>query len=668
MAPEQLAGTEVSARSDIYSLGLVLYEVFTGKRAFEASTLAELVRLHTETTPASPTSLVKDLDPAVERVILRCLDADPRNRPASALAVAAALPGGDPLAAALAAGETPSPQMVAASGETAGLSLRVAVPCLAGIIAAMTFIIIGGAQTNLMRDLNLDKPPEVLEEKARDLIQSFGYTAAAVDRAHGFGYDMDFLHYTEQHEHPTAAQWPQIFAGRPTMVQYWYRQGQQYLSASGFTDQLMTPGIVTPNDPRPTESGMILVYVDSQGRLLLLEAIPPELDKTPPVAEAFDWKKLFVEAGLDPAAFQPVAPEWNSLAASDSRAAWTGKWPGTQRPLRIEAAAWRGKPVYFSLIGPWNRPSRMQPSERSASQRASDIFALTILVLIIAGSVLVARWNLMRGRGDRRGAFRLALFVFVLQLTLWLARSHFVPAFDTFGSFIIAASTGLFIAGVVWALYLAVEPYVRRHWPQTIISWSRLSGGRWRDPLVGRDVLFGVGLGVFWCSLFIVEALVVGKLGAPPRIGTTDYLLGARGMATALLYQIPNSVSFTLIFFFLIFLLRVILRKQWLAAGGFTLIFTILKLLSSDHLWIDGPLVIIVYAVAAIVVVRFGLVALASGIFTADLIGNVPLTTDFSAWYAGATLFPLLFVAALAVWGFYTALAGRPLLKKELFE
>jgi hypothetical protein len=54
------------------------------------------------------------MDPVVERVILRCLDPDPTRRPSSALAVSAALPGGDPLAAALAAGETPSPEMVAA--------------------------------------------------------------------------------------------------------------------------------------------------------------------------------------------------------------------------------------------------------------------------------------------------------------------------------------------------------------------------------------------------------------------------------------------------------------------------------------------------------------------------------------------------------------------------
>jgi hypothetical protein len=310
----------------------------------------------------------------------------------------------------------------------------------------------------------------------------------------------------------------------------------------------------------------------------------------------------------------------------------------------------------------------MQPSQRSASQKAGDILGIAMLVLILVSAVSVARWNLARGRGDRRGAFRLALFVFALELALWLTRSHFVASLTTFGSFIIAVSTGLFTAGVVWTLYLAVEPYVRRHWPQTIISWSRLSGGRWRDPLVGRDVLFGVCLGVFWCSLFVVDAFVMGKLGAPPGLGTTDYFLGARGTATALLYQIPSSISGTLMFFFVIFLLRVILRRQWLAAMGYTLIYSTLKLLGSDHPWIELPLAVTIYAVAAVVVVRFGLVALASGIFTADLLANIGMTTDLSAWYAAATLFPFLVIAGLAIWGFHTALAGRPLLKNELFE
>jgi serine/threonine-protein kinase len=96
MAPEQLAGKDVSPLSDIYSLGIVLYEIFTGKHPFPASTLADLIRRQNDSEVTSPTSVVKDLDPAVERMILRCLQPEPRHRPGSALAIAAALPGGDP--------------------------------------------------------------------------------------------------------------------------------------------------------------------------------------------------------------------------------------------------------------------------------------------------------------------------------------------------------------------------------------------------------------------------------------------------------------------------------------------------------------------------------------------------------------------------------------------
>jgi serine/threonine-protein kinase len=74
MAPEQLAGKAVTIKSDLYSLGLVLYEILTGKRAFEAATLPELMRLREESAPTSPSSLVRDLDPLLDRVIMRCLE------------------------------------------------------------------------------------------------------------------------------------------------------------------------------------------------------------------------------------------------------------------------------------------------------------------------------------------------------------------------------------------------------------------------------------------------------------------------------------------------------------------------------------------------------------------------------------------------------------------
>src|SRR5436853_7665929 len=162
MAPEQLAGKEVTAQSDIYALGLVLYEMFTGKRDFDDSNLVELRRKREEAKPVTPSSLIKEIDPLVERVIMRCLDKDPRSRPASALQVAASLPGGDPLQAALAAGETPSPEMVAAAGETEGLQPRLAVSLLAPIVLGLIALLFVSDHNKLHNRTPLDNPPEVL--------------------------------------------------------------------------------------------------------------------------------------------------------------------------------------------------------------------------------------------------------------------------------------------------------------------------------------------------------------------------------------------------------------------------------------------------------------------------------------------------------------------------
>ena len=184
MAPEQLTGKEATVRSDIYSLGLVLYELFTGKRPFVADTIAEMIQARTTRTPTSVGTLVPDLDPLVERVIQRCLETDPALRPASALAVAAALSGGDPLAAALAAGETPSPHLVANAGESGALEARIAIPCGIAVLLGMAAVIFLGA-TGAIDKLGLDDSPDVLTREARDIAQSFGYTERPADSASG---------------------------------------------------------------------------------------------------------------------------------------------------------------------------------------------------------------------------------------------------------------------------------------------------------------------------------------------------------------------------------------------------------------------------------------------------------------------------------------------------
>src|SRR5215510_1079140 len=83
MAPEQMAGSAATVKSDLYALGLVLYELFTGHRPYSASSPQELARLQQQSTPANPSKHIEGFDPAVEKVILRCLRADPMDRPAT---------------------------------------------------------------------------------------------------------------------------------------------------------------------------------------------------------------------------------------------------------------------------------------------------------------------------------------------------------------------------------------------------------------------------------------------------------------------------------------------------------------------------------------------------------------------------------------------------------
>src|SRR5690606_27486508 len=115
-------------------------------------------------------------------------------------------------------------------------------------------------------------------------------------------------------------------------------------------------------------------------------------------------------------------------------------------------------------------------------------------------------------------------------------------------------------AVLFWALYLALEPFVRRHWPQTLVSWTMLLSGRVRDQVVGRDVLIGVLLGVLTGLLIrSVELTSAGVTWIP-----TDLLDGSRSTAGLLVTTVLQAIRTALFFAFILFLLRLLLRNQWL--------------------------------------------------------------------------------------------------------
>ena len=126
-----------------------------------------------------------------------------------------------------------------------------------------------------------------------------------------------------------------------------------------FHDDLLTLGVPAPDDPPPTTSRSVYIELDAQGHLIEFRSVPPQLLEKPVVARDPDWSPLFRAADIDPAKMQRTDPLWTWIESSDTRAAWTGVWPDSDRPLRVEAAALGGRPVAFSLIGPWTKPRRM---------------------------------------------------------------------------------------------------------------------------------------------------------------------------------------------------------------------------------------------------------------------------------------------------------------------
>jgi hypothetical protein len=669
MAPEQLAGKDASVQSDIYALGLVLYEVFTGKRPFEATTLAELRRAQEQSVPTNPSLLVTDINPLVGRVILRCLDRDPTKRPPSALQVAAALPGGDPLAAALAAGETPSPEMVAASGESEGLRPAVAWTVLAGVAVSVIAAVLLSAQTKLYRRVSLEQPPEALAERARNILRSVGYAEPPVDTSMGFYQGNEFLRYIAEHDQSNT-RWDHLETGA---FVFWYRGSPRPLAVQAFASDAPMQGAVWTDDPPLDVSGMTLVQLNPLGRLTEFVALPPQIEEPSGVASSLDWGPLFSAAGLDPSKWLPAQPTWTPPSYGDARAAWTGSLAERPTiPMRIEAAAYRGKPVYFELIGPWTRPERMQPYQATSGERAVLAIGLVLFPSLLVATAMLARRNLRLGRGDRRGAFRLASFVFACLSVAWLFGAHHVPSAAEFGLFTEFLVRAIAVPSLSWVLYIAMEPYVRRRWPVTLVSWSRLLAGGLRDPLVGRDVLLGCFFGAFSIALVRLAWFVPGWLGYPPPqpySGPEWQLLGARTMIAYISNDLIGAPVFWTAALFVLFLLRVLLRKEWAAVIVWVLVYTVFRPPTVD---LFAPVVFVTglinMSLTVWLMIRFGLLAVVASEVMNNILGSFPFTTQGSAWYSSLSLAGILLTAAIACYGFYTSLGGRAVFGTAVLE
>jgi serine/threonine-protein kinase len=223
-----------------------------------------------------------------------------------------------------------------------------------------------------------------------------------------------------------------------------------------------------------------------------------------------------------------------------------------------------------------------------------------------------------------------------------------------------AVGQALWIGGMLWLAYIALEPVVRRLWPRSLITWTRLLSGRWQDPLVARDVLIGLLIGLGYDLMFAASNAIQMRLGAKPGTGATlDNLLGISHALSNVVDRILVGLDASLLFFLLFFLLRALLRKEWLAGAGFVVLFLIPRAFSTDYPQVELPAIAIVYAAIVFMLVRSGLLALVVAIFVTDLVGELVFTTNFSAWYGAGSLLFVVVVAGLAIFAFRKSLGGH---------
>ena len=511
----------------------------------------------------------------------------------------------------------------------------------------------------------MDKGADALEDRARETLTKLGYTDRPADTARGFLVLQDYIFYVLRTDH-SANRWDALSNAYFPSLRFWYRTSPRDLETLGAE---WRPQF---GDPPMTVSGMTSVVLDVQGHLTQFTMVTPQVDEPQGTPDRMDWNRFFDAAGLDANTFKPTPSQWVPNGYADERKAWEGPMPG--RPditLRVEAAGYRGRPAFFQIVGPWTRRPREAPPGQTG--RSVIRFGLFLIVFALSiGGLLLARYNIRNGRGDRRGATRIALVLIGTMFVAWvLGARHWLEPLTELGHFLEDfAASQLLNAAIMWLIYLALEPYVRRYSPEILMSWSRLLGGRFRDPRVGRDILDRhrrrgrrrarpVRAGA-------VAAAVRGRAAAAARHQPRfpAHAPGTRCRRCCVCRQTPCSDGMLITLSFA--LARMLVKRTWLAASisGILLAFVVVTEAGTEQLALNVLFAAVVSLVYVLVLVYFGMFAQMMAFLTNFILSQGGLTADFSKLYAPTSTWLLALVAGLAAFGFYASRAGEPLFGK----
>jgi serine/threonine-protein kinase len=509
----------------------------------------------------------------------------------------------------------------------------------------------------------IDKSPEVLEDRARQIAVEAGYSAQPADRAWWFSRNYSYLLYRNRMK-MSSPKGP-ISGSNPGALGFVYRQSPEPMIHAGGGEK-----VDAVNPPYET-SGMVLVLLDSLGRLREFRAVPRQ-DAAGAAVQEPNWAEIFREAGLDLNRFKTAAPKWLPNEPFDLRRDWEGTYDGDDTLIHVSAASHAGKPVMFRVIPPW-----ITSPDWSPEKTTSNTGFIQLLSIVGGGSVMIiiavffARKNIRLGRGDRKGAFRLATYFFLADVAARLLLAHHVPVIGAELNIVtLPIAISLLGSAVLWIYYIAIEPYVRRQWPEFLISWTRLLGGNVRDPMVGRDLLAGCLIGALLALCeHVVNALPAwfNLAGQTPINGDGAQLATAAQFAGVLFGYLAIGIFRSLTVLFLYVLLRNVIKNHWGAAILLGLLLT-LTYLGSENPVAETIGAVIMATLTVIALLRFGLLAVAVAYTTLALFLGFPVALDPSRWYFARGLVPVLLFSAMALYGFRTSLGRQPVFGRLIDE
>ena len=654
MAPEQRSRGEATVASDIYSLGLVLYEIFTGEPYHQEPRQDHFPFQSPRPVFAGWSSA--EIDPQTQKIVSSCLSLEPDQRPASALSVAAAIPGKTSLDATLALGETPSPEMGAAVGDKT-LSARISLAMIVGIMMGVVVIGVLSQVSQRAIQFRVDEPIKV--QGAREPVRQFGYERLISDSSWGLEWNQ---HYFASRTGGGAFDaWTKLSGAPPTAATLWFRSSPtQLVSYRGHAPYAAF--FVTPDDPPNVEPGMVRLRLESDGRLQEFVAVPTSemirRESRSGLGENHWRDQLLTVAGIDSKDLErqmELVPAAHRSATPPVFADHWEQWRSEK--LVVELAGYMGYPVYFRIA---NIDAATVPAVPRPFEIVFSISALSLFTI----AVVFARRRWLDKSADLRGAKIMFVFILVTSLLYWCLQAHHVVSGEELAMFLKTLGRALLRATVICAAYLALEPIVRRRWPRSLVGWNRLLQGRFRDPIVGRDILVGVVAGVLAQLVGSAGLLFGGSrqivLLADPilNIGSGPFdlrvLMGPQSAlgqicAESFLALVGGFVAVPLFFV----ILRAIFRKSWLAAVALVLFYSMPALIQGD---VHGALSVMVWtAMGLYCFFRFGILAVVVGWCAWRLLAW-PVSFDHTTAHLNVGLVAHLAIVALTCWVYFSSL------------